>query len=192
MYNPIKLEVQMEPLVLVGIVQTLVLAGTILVIWKQLSTARNAQRAWVMVDVKHNAQKWADGQVHVLEGSGAGGDTTSFYAMLVCKNEGSSPGWIDEKRVKFEIVSSLPRSPHFESAQFSQAGPIPIGTAQSDSVPFEPTAVGRQEENKLTVIYGIVKYRDIFGKRRRTTFAYRILNGELRRLEGYPEYNKNT
>ena len=182
----------MEPLVLVGVVQTLVLAGTIFVIWKQLSTARNAQRAWVMVDVEHNDKKWADGQVHVIEGSGTGGNTTAFYAILVCRNEGSSPGWIDEKRVKFEIVSSLPSRPDFESPQFNQAGPIPIGTAQPNAVPFEPIAVGHQEDKKLTVIYGIVKYRDIFGKRRWTTFAYRILNGELRRLEGYPEYNKNT
>jgi len=52
--------------------------------------------------------------------------------------------------------------------------------------------MGRQEHGKLTVVYGVVKYRDIFDKRRETTFAYRILNGELRRLEGYPEYNKNT
>ncbi|MGA2606665.1 MAG: hypothetical protein ABSH01_04310 [Terriglobia bacterium] len=186
----------MEPSVIVGIVQTLVLAGTIFVIWKQMSTARNAQRAWVMVEIEHNAKKWADGEVHVLEGSGTGGDTTTFYAVLVCRNEGSSPGWIDEKRVKFEIVSSLPPRPNLECAQFVQAGPIPIGTGQAlpptDILPFEPVAMGRQEHGKLTVVYGVVKYRDIFDKRRETTFAYRILNGELRRLEGYPEYNKNT
>jgi hypothetical protein len=186
----------MEPMVLVGVVQALVLAGTIFVIWKQISTARNAQRAWVMVDVEHNAKKWADGKVHILEGSGTDGNTTAFYAVLVCRNEGSSPCWIDEKRVKFEIVSSLPPNPNLESAQFIQVGPIPIGTGRAlpntDILPFEPIAMGHQEPRKMTVIYGIVKYRDIFKKCRQTTFAYRILNGELRRLEGYPEYNKNT
>ena len=186
----------MEPLVVVGIVQGLVLAGTILIIWKQVSTARNAQRAWVMVDVEHNAKKWADGEVHILEGSGTGGDTTAFYAVLVCRNEGSSPGWIDEKRVKFEIVSSLPPRPNLESAEFIQAGPTPIGTGRAfphtDILPFEPVAMGHQEHGKMSVIYGIVKYRDIFHERRETTFAYRILDGELKRLEGYPEYNKNT
>jgi len=132
--TPVKLEVQMEPLVIVGIVQALVLAGTIFVIWRQISTARNAQRAWVMVDVEHDDKKWADGKTHILKGSGTGGDTTAFYAVLVCRNEGSSPAWIDEKRAKFEIVTSLPPKPNLESAQFFQDGPIPIGTGQPSQI----------------------------------------------------------
>ena len=186
----------MEPLVIVGIFQALVLAGTIVVIWKQISTSRNAQRAWLMVDVEHDATKWADGKVHILEGGGTGGDTTSFHAVLVCRNEGSSPGWIDEKRVKFEIVSSLPHRPNLESAQSIQAGPRPIGPGQGpshmDSWHFVAEAMGHQKQGEMTVIYGLVKYRDIFSRRRETTFGYRVLNGELTRLEGYPEYNKNT
>ena len=185
----------MEPLVIVGIVQALVLAGTIFVIWRQISTARNAQRAWVMVDVEHDDKKWADGKTHILKGSGTGGDTTAFYAVLVCRNEGSSPAWINEKRAKFEIVTSLPPKPNLESAQFFQDGPIPIGTGRAlphtDELHFEPVAMGHQEHGKMTVIYGAVKYRNIFDEHCETTFAYRIVNGELRRLEGYPEYNKN-
>jgi hypothetical protein len=202
---PLKAEVSMEPMVIVGIVQGVILAGTIYVIWKQVETARNAQRAWVMVDVEHDDKKWADRKTHIIEGTTyvsngkggiTGGDNTSFYAVLVCRNEGSSPAWILEKRAKFEILSSLPPRPDFESAQFTQAGPVPIGTGRAlphtDELPFLPAAVGHQEPTKMVVIYGVVKYRDIFGKHRQTTFAYRIVNRELRRLEGYPEYNKNT
>jgi len=44
----------------------------------------------------------------------------------------------------------------------------------------------------MSVIYGFVKYRDIFKKQRTTTFGYRITNGVLKRLENYPKYNENT
>jgi hypothetical protein len=153
------------------------------------------------VDVKHDDKKWTDGKTHILEGTTyvsdgkggtAGGDNTSFYAVLLCKNEGNSPGWVDEKRAKFEIVSSLPPRPDLESAQVIQAGPIPIGPNREDELHFEPKALRHHESSKMTVIYGAVRYRDIFGKQRQTTFAYRVLDGQLRRLEGYPEYNKNT
>ena len=188
-------------MVAVGIIQTLILAGTIYVIYKQVSTARNAQRAWVTVDVKHDDKKWTDGKTHILErttyvsdgkGGTAGGDNTSFYAVLLCKNEGNNPGWVDEKRAKFEIVSSLPPRPDLESAQVIQAGPTPIGPGREDEVQFVPVAKGSQEDSKIAVIYGDVKYRNIFGKNRQTTFGYRLLTTELTRLEGYPEYNNNT
>jgi hypothetical protein len=183
-------------MIIFEVVQALVLVGTIIVIWKQVSTARNAQRAWVMTEIEHDTKKWADGKVHVLQGSGSGGETTALYAVLVCKNEGNSPAWIDEKRVKFEIVNSLPHKPNLESAEFIKAGPIPIGTGRAlthtDALQFQPVAAGRQQDERMAVIYGIVRYRDIFGKHRETTFGYRIADGEIRRLEGYPEYNKNT
>lgn len=45
----------------------------------------------------------------------------------------------------------------------------------------------------MMVVYGIVKYRDIFDKLRETTFGYRITpSRELVRLEGKGEYNKYT
>jgi hypothetical protein len=195
-------------MIAVGILQTLILAAqavilylTIRILRKQNSTAMNAQRAWVTVDVKHDDTKWADEKTHILKGTTytsdgnggtTGGDNTSFYAVLICKNEGSSPGWIEEKRARFEIVTSLPPGPELRSAQVIQTGPMPLGPGQTDELRFVPVAKGRQEEGKNAVIYGVVRYRDIFGKHRQTTFAYKLLNNELSRLEGYPEYNRNT
>ena len=72
---------------------------------------------------------------------------------------------------------------------------------------LEPLAVGRKtepqdanlicqkarEDGKMVVVYGIVKYRDVFAPDRTTTFGYRVrVDGVLTRLTGYPEYNRNT
>jgi hypothetical protein len=155
-------------MIAVEIIQAVILLGTVYVIWKQVETARNAQRAWVMVDVERDDKKWADGKTHIVEGSTrvpngkgstTGGDTTSFYAVLVCKNEGNSPAWIEEKRAKFEIVSDLPSRPNFVSAQFVRAGPIPIGAgralSQTDELDFIATAIGHQVQGKMALFMGL-------------------------------------
>src|ERR1700731_3482932 len=48
----------------------------------------NSERAWLMVDVEWDTGKWADRNAHVIEGSGAGGDTTGIYIVVTCRNEG--------------------------------------------------------------------------------------------------------
>jgi hypothetical protein len=49
---------------------------------------------------------------------------------------------------------------------------------------------------KATLIYGIVRYRDIFHKSRETWFCYQLLgyrnHRSLIRIGRNPEYNKNT
>jgi hypothetical protein len=167
------------------------------VVW-QIHTSKTIERAWVMADVEPDSEKWRDRKLHVLEGSGTSGDRTAIYAILVCTNAGKSPAWINETRAKFEIVETLPQIPNFESAEYIEAGTIPLGmveggaTPHTQRLPWTPTAVGHGESRKMSVIYGFVKYRDIFQKPRVTTFGYRVIDGRLKRLENYPEYNKNT
>ncbi len=181
---------------------TLVIAAfTILlfvgVAW-QIRTSKTIERAWVMAEVVPDSEKWRDRRLHVLEGSGTSGDSTAIYAVLVCTNAGKSPAWISETRAKFEIVETLPAVPNFESAEYIEASTIPLGMVEGGAaphtqrLPWTPTAVGHEELGKMSVIYGFVKYRDIFKKQRITTFGYRIINGTLRRLEAYPKYNENT
>ena len=167
------------------------------VIW-QIRTSKTIERAWLMADVEPDSEKWRDRKLHVLEGSGTSGDSTAIYAVLVCANAGKSPAWISETRAKFEIVETLPSVPSFESAEYIEAGTIPLGMAEGGAaphtqrLPWTPIAVGHEQSGKMSVIYGFVKYRDIFGESRLTTFGYRISGGILKRLENYPEYNKNT
>jgi hypothetical protein len=190
-------------LVVVGFIQAAILAGTIYAIIHQTNVNRNTVRAWVMVEVAHDAAKWAgpkNEKVHMLEGSGSSGDSTAFYAVLTCRNEGKSPAWIYERRAKFEIVSAaLPLKPKFDSAEFVEVEPTPLGTGQAlthtDNLEWLAQAREHIQQGQMAVVYGIVKYRDIFGARRQTTFGYRITpSNALRRLEGeqYGEYNKNT
>src|SRR5260370_11577568 len=84
----------------------------------QAAALVNSERAWVMVDVEWDTAKWADRKAHVVEGSGAGGDTTCIYIVLTCRNEGRSPAWIEEKRARFQIVDALPDTPDLTSAEF--------------------------------------------------------------------------
>jgi hypothetical protein len=166
-------------------------------IW-QILTSRTIERAWVMADVESDSEKWRDRKLHMLQGSGTSGDSTAIYAVLVCTNAGKSPAWLDEMRARFEIVETLPPIPNFESAEHIETGIVPLGMMEGGAVPYvqrlswTAIATGHEELGKMAVIYGFVRYRDIFQKRRVTTFAYRVINGQLRRLENYAKYNENT
>ncbi len=138
----------------------------------------NSERAWVMADVEWDTSKWADRKAHVIEGSGTGGDSTGIYVVLTCRNEGRSPAWIEEKRAKFEIVEVLPEKPDLTSAEFIQAGPEPIGIGKAlphtNHISWQAIGTGHESLGKVMVVYGVVKYRDIFDRVRETTFGYRI------------------
>jgi len=185
-------------LVVVGLIQAGILAGTVYVIWRQKSTC-HIERAWVMVDLEHDSQKWSDRKVHVLSGSGTEGDSTRFFAVLICRNEGRSPAWLGERRAKFEIVDYLPPEPNLEATEIIEVSPTPLGIGQAlphtERLSFPMTAQGHEEPGKMNVIYGVVKYRDIFQKQRQTTFGYRLTHDrKFVRLEGdqYRKYNENT
>src|SRR5258708_10541068 len=66
----------------------------------------NSERAWVMAEIEGDRGKWADGKVHIVEGSGTSGDSTGTWIILGCKNEGNKPGWIYAKRSIFHGGSS--------------------------------------------------------------------------------------
>ncbi len=52
---------------------------------------------------------------------------------------------------------------------------------------------GGEHDGTMTVVYGIVKYRDAFSDTRTTTFGWCIsLSNEFEPLGVYPEYNKFT
>ncbi len=158
------------------------------------------QRAWIMAEVEPDSEKWSDRRLHVLQGSGTSGDSTAIYALVVCTNLGKSPAWIDEIRAKFEIAKTLPVIPNFEAAEHIETGTIPLGMAEGGAIPYiqklpwTAIAVGHQELGKMNVIYGFVRYRDIFQKSHLTTFGYRITNGQIGRLEGkeHQKYNDQT
>jgi hypothetical protein len=167
---------------------------------KQITTSRNIERAWVMVEIQPDLEKPSDGRLQVFESSGTDGDSTAaMNVVLNCSNAGKTPAWIEEVIAKFEMVKSLPETPNFESAQSIQRSTIPLGMAEGGTVPhtqkirWTPIAKGHQNTDEMAVIYGRVAYRDIFGRQRTTTFGYKLRpHGGLERLDGHSKYNKNT
>ena len=99
------------------------------------------------------------------------------------------------------IVISEESLPRFPPAlgwdDIIQHGPEPVAPEQVTIFEWKhPKGNGRHSIKTLTLVYGVVKYRDIFGKERETWFCYRMMgyrtNREFVRLPGHPEYNKNT
>lgn len=183
-------------LVVVGIIQAIILGFTVAAIKNQTASAENTKRAWVMADIDWDRKKVAAGTV--FRGSGSSGDSTAIYLILSCKNEGESPAWIYEKRATFEITKSLPSEPNLTATEFLQVATEPIGTGKgalphTTELHWDSLAKGHQQTGEMMVIYGMVKYRDIFNKPRTTRFAYRITpDMKFIRLENYPKYNENT
>ena len=96
------------------------------VVW-QIRTSRAIERAWILAEVQ-----WTDGKGRVLEGHSWEGTHSGVYVRLLCKNEGNSPAWIEEKRMKFQIFSVLPARPPLESADIIQFGREPLGIGKTD------------------------------------------------------------
>lgn len=104
---------------------------------------------------------------------------------------------LGEMRARFQMVDVLP-----DSQTLLLRNSFTLDRSQSVSVKHCHTRViflGRQQvramklAGKMVVVYGIVKYRDIFDELRETTFGYKITPGrELVPLEGKHEYNKYT
>jgi hypothetical protein len=145
----------------------------------------NAERAWLMVYLN-----WQPGSVRTL--SSQNGATA--YLQFVCKNYGKTPAWIDEICCKFEIIPWFHERPDFTNMEPYNSVPEPVAAGGSSEIrKLEPVADGVfLEEGKVRTVYGVVKYWDMFGLKRETTFGYQItLKQELKRLAGRT-YNENT
>ena len=125
----------------------------------------NSERAWVFADLLKTI-----GHARFL-----GGGTTIIYVRVNCKNVGRSPAWIFEVRARFKFVEAdtLPPIPPLEEAEGIWAGTHPIAPTDEpfSTDDFSLTAEGRQGEREWAVIYGVVKYRDIYNETRQTTFG---------------------
>ncbi len=101
----------------------------------------------------------------------------------------------------FVEADKLRPIPPLEEAEQIWAGTHPIAaTDEPFSIgDYTLTAKGIQGIDSITgelaVIYGIVKYWDIYDKARTTTFGYRMLPGtdtRFTRLINYPKYNESA
>jgi hypothetical protein len=151
----------------------------------------NSERAWLIVDLS-----WKDGRRQGIIGESIsfGVQTWSVFVVVTSRNFGRTPAWITERRIG--VLSSrepIPQNPPLGNAKVlaSTSDTILVGE------PGYSTEEGVASSERIAdesgrVIYGVVKYRDIYGKERETTFGYRVTkNYYLERLSGFPQYNKH-
>jgi hypothetical protein len=155
---------------------------------KSSEAVMNAERAWVMVSLE-----WQNTRGLINTSSGSRGENTNFAVRLVCTNQGKTPAWITEKRIRAVSVDPLPPEPDIDGTQLIQK--LETLSAGQESIREEDvTAEGLMAAGKTTAIYGIVRYRDIFRNDHYTTFGYCVFQGNvpLGRIVALPKYNENT
>jgi hypothetical protein len=173
-------------LIAVGLLQAVILGLTIKAIKNQTKSSENGQRAWIMVNFEREDE----------DAVKQGEDKTTVSVVAEYDNRGKSVAWITEARIKFDILDpfdGLPQKPY-----------VDIPPEEKILLPWEPGKKEKRPVWKLTcfkklgpkqemIIYGIIKYRDVFSTERETGFGYRIDSKCIfTRLINYPEYNRNT
>jgi hypothetical protein len=104
---------------------------------------------------------------------------------------------ITEKRANLIIVpkDTLPKNPDLTAAKVfdDRLEPLAAGKESLRKRDQHFSVTGYQGLDEWMVFYGVVKYRDVFGRDRQTTFGYEVTIGDqIERLCGYPKYNENT
>jgi hypothetical protein len=144
-----------------------------------------SERAWIMLE----AFPAGDSKPFKIPDG-----TTGIDARCECRNEGKTGAWINEIKCVLEFTTlQLPEKPNFDNVEPYHSVPRPIASrGNPETYIIQPGCIG-DWGNRILILYGVVKYRDMFGQDRATTFGYTVSPiGEFKRITGYPEYNKNT
>jgi hypothetical protein len=171
-------------------------AVTCFVIYRQLKTSKDIERAWVTLNLTNDPMN----ALMLCEGSSVQGNEkyvmTSAFLKLWLNNEGGNgPVWVKQFLAKMTLVDSLknlPRKPEFDKEKDDQNW-YPAAFVEKTTASFQVDTDGSMG-SKILVVYGKVVYRDKFQEDRFSTFGYVIRSGKsnLERLKGHPEYNRNT
>src|ERR1700674_540954 len=156
----------------------------------------NSERAWITVNIR-----WTQGKVFfvhstTIDGPGStASDTTGVDIDLLYANEGRSPAWIVEEKIRLEVVLSPAWSPSLDASdtQFNERYEL-VGVGQQSANRWR--IFGKGWNDSHAYVYGFIKYRDIFTpppeEPRETWFGFRVsANGNMGRILSY-EYNRVT
>jgi len=117
-----------DPWFIASVIASLLLVvaagGTLVILWrqtneisKQVTSLMNSERAWIMVDVDTLV---ANDPLHrrgaiVINKNSDGIETTNVRFHFNCRNQGRSPAWIIEKRIKLWVfeANKIPENPPF-------------------------------------------------------------------------------
>lgn len=178
-------------LAVANIAYVIVTAYMLSAIRNQGSALVNAERAWLMVEMG-----WAPLYGGITVGEGVEmtvrSSTSIASIRLACTNSGKTPAWIDQVQSALAIVRRGSEPPQITEDAENTKGPIPIAPGRIEQLDISLTTSGEAGVNEANLIYGIVRYRDAFSRKRATTFAYEATGTRLSRLSGYAEWNENT
>lgn len=157
----------------------------------------NSERAWIMAELD-----WVPGMAVLYDVNTVEAHQRNQYISgsfrLTCRNEGKTPGWITLVRSRLQVVSALPDPPQVDN--WGYVDPIERAfSAKAEPSHWDiglsyafPSSESRDSELNMKIVWGIVEYRDIFDKTRKTFFGYSIgpNNKTLTRLISRT-YNRN-
>lgn len=183
-----------------GFLLALATLGIAIIALKQASAARdnaqaaklNAQalisseRAWVMAELR-----WRD-RVRII---GRNTQKSAVDLDLSCENDGKTPAWITEVRVRVEIVDLVPPEPIFDPVRdedFLELRLVPMAVKGKEVFKVDCRCDAGWNFGKTKMIYGFVRYRDAFSSNRETRFGYTFApSDDLERITN-SKYNENT
>ena len=180
----------------------LVIVGAfqIIFLWRTVNAARdnaqaaklnaqaliNSERAWVMADLR-----WRDRKRII----GLNTQKSLVDLDLFCENDGKTPAWITEARVRLELVDSVPPEPIFDprrDGDFLELRLIPMTVKGKQVFKVDCGCDGGWNSGKTKMIYGFVRYRDVFESNRESRFGYTFTpSDDLERITN-SKYNENT
>lgn len=181
-------------LVGVGIAAAYIGLKTLSDIKKQTKALISGNRSWITVDVEK-----VPGMGGVMDGHGSEmgvgpvmTESTGFFARITCRNDGKTPAWIIKKQVGLDIVEAVPETPDWNRTKIIQEVPEQLLVEQSKVTDETLYSKRGRTPGKMTILYGLVTYRDSFGENKTTSFGYYVRDdGSLERLPN-PKYNENT
>jgi len=115
------------------------------------------------------------------------------HLKLTCKNRGRSLARVDEILGRIDVATqAIPGRP--PESTLSDVGEFDAIQADSeDSRGISLSGEGRHTEERRIFVYILIKYRDVFNKRRETSLGYVILDAQnIHRQSALPERNTNT
>ncbi|MGA9304958.1 MAG: hypothetical protein WBW31_06080 [Candidatus Sulfotelmatobacter sp.] len=139
---------------------------TFFVYREMLRSSKIAERAWVVSDIASSIPEDAKDSPN------------GFQIIYLLGNKGRTPAWITAIGSRGRLTTAVKKLP--PEPDYDWAGPFPPeGTVQPPNASIERgTKLSQADLNYVEIgvstlyIYGIVKYRDIFGDEHETRYCY--------------------
>jgi hypothetical protein len=149
----------------------------------------NTERAWIMVEI----EPVPGISRRMVSQSSDGRSCTSVRIRFNYTNEGKTIAWIDEKLACFQILKELPKQPDFSALTMLDCVPEWVGIKGGGQLDHALQVEGQEDMEDISVIWGVIRYRDAFNSKHETIFGFRICpDDRFERIAGLLDYNKST